>query len=124
VSGAAATAPNEAAIRAVVAMIELHPELWHQGALSTHRAQGICHDLVGWTLKLAGYSLAQLVRQDPYGRTLYREAQRLLGLSDEQADRLFRWAKGDPPGRPHPNVSGLKARIRAVTGVSFKPGPA
>jgi hypothetical protein len=111
--------PNEAALRGVVAMIELHPERWYQGTFWSDRPGGTTHCVAAWAVKLAGQDLLGMLRRDPSGRTVYREARRLLGLTDEQARRLFEWAKNDEHKR-HPTVDGLKARVRVVTGVGFK----
>lgn len=107
-------ARQEAALRAVVAYIELHPERWSQRApIRRWRGERITYDLAGWVCKLARLDLAELLVHGP--DAVYFAARDLLGLTPEQAARLFRFGQGEA----HPSVADLKARVTGVTGIRF-----
>lgn len=109
---------NEPAIRSVVAMIELHPELWDQSAWLRWSPAGAVHCFAAWTCRLAGQDVQLLLKVDPSGDLLYFTAMELLGLDTAEAGRLFlHHAHADGA---HPTVDDLKARVAAVTGVTFK----
>ncbi len=109
---------NEPALRSVVAMIELHPELWDQGALARWSPAGLVHCLAAWTCRLAGQDVRTMLQVDPSGDLVYFTARELLGLTAAQADRLFLHHVHEDG--PHPSVDDLKTLVGSVTGVTFK----
>lgn len=108
---------NEPAIRAVVRMIEFDPDTWNQGALRTTTRMGSAHCLAAWTVILAGLDLDELLTSHPDGDIIYATAARLLGLTAQQAARLFLHVHNDDG--QHITVDQLKERITAVTGIAF-----
>ncbi len=114
---------NATALRGVVAMIALAPEQWDQRGFVTSRGANRppAYCLASWTCKLAGMDPAAMVARDG-GSSVYVVAMTLLGLSTAQAARLFYFGsyRGDEVGADvHPTVDELRARITALTGVTF-----
>lgn len=99
------TTLNVDALRSVVSMIELYPELWDQ--------RDVVRSLAGWTCTLARLDVAVLLLVPG---TVFTVARDLLGLTNDQALRLFTYGRSAPD---HPTVDQLKTRITAVTGERF-----
>lgn len=101
---------NRAAIRAVLAYIESQPQVWDQRFFQQPGTGCMC--IAGIACHLAGIDPGWLLTDDPMA--VYAQAQKLLGLTDEQADRLFLqfvdW-RGSPP-----SLAQLREEIAAVTG--------
>jgi hypothetical protein len=103
---------NKPAIRAVLAYIESQPDQWDQRYFQSVDGT-MC--MAGIACHLAGLDLEQMLVEDGDPMAVYHQAQTLLGLTDEQADRLFlqfvQWLGTTPP-----TVDQLREEIVAVTG--------
>ena len=124
------TTVNEAFLREVLTWIELHPELWDQRGYVKHTAAGTTYCLAGWTYVLGTgdwFSVdgrKRIKSREP----VYETAQRLLGLTRQQADALFYYVTVYVPGPQNnglgtsraPNFAELCQRVAEVTGIVFK----
>ncbi len=110
---------NVQAIRHVVAAIEADLKAWDQERLLGRGECGTARCLAGWAIHVAGYDLEALLAASPIGQgyvEVIELARALLGLTQEQADDLF--LVFGLVGKK-PTIGELKARITAVTGVTF-----
>ncbi len=110
---------NEAAIRALVAHLEINTSRWDQHVFYSRRGNTTAHCMAAWAVILAGHDLLAMLRQPGGDLRVHRLAQLLLGLDFDQAHDLFDYLHNGHG--EHPSLDDLKARITAVTGVSFKP---
>lgn len=110
---------NEAAIRALIAHLEINIDRWDQHVFYSRRGDTTAHCMAAWTVILAGRDLLAMLRQPGGDMRVYRHAQLLLGLDFDQAHSLFEYF--DNGRGEHPSLDDLKARVTAVTGVTFKP---
>ncbi len=118
---AAVSTVNAAGLRGVAAMIALVPDQWDQRNFVTPRGPNRppAYCLASWTAKLAGMDPAEILARDG-GSRVYVIAMTLLGLSVAQAARLFYFGvRHSDDDTAHPTVDELRARITAVTGVTF-----
>ncbi len=100
-----------------MAFIELNPELWNQRTVTGFCPLGRTYSLAAWTCVLAGRRVTVMFHPERVDQL----AADLLGLTVDQAARLFRFGAGPAePDDPHPTVEQLKDRITEVTGVDFK----
>jgi len=109
---------NTGAVRAVVAAIEAEVHAWDQNYLLGSGECGTTRCLAGWAVHLAGLDLAAMcAASDVDYIEVLEKARELLGLSEAQADDLF--LNFGMIGK-QPTVAELKARVTAVTGVTFE----
>jgi hypothetical protein len=107
---------NEAFLREVLAFIELHQDRWDQRVWAEERSCGTTHCLAGWAV-----TLAEAGTQDTDAvHDFAVEAARLLGLSAEQAAKLFFWYPRYSFGESHATFAEMCQRVQEVTGVEFK----
>lgn len=110
---------NEARLREVLTFLQLHPELWNQ-----YEFCGSTGCLAGWTVALA--EQGDLSALD--GRLwvdVGERARQLLGLTGEQASRLFHFTEiydsAVVEWYRHPTFREFCERVELVTGIRFKP---
>lgn len=125
-------AVNEPFLREVMTWIRLHPEQWDQSHWAAEGACGTTYCLAGWAYVLGTgdrftvESHHALIRR---GGSVVDTAQRLLGLTDEQAGKLFFYLTAFEPDPDQPGhfiahdvtFADLCHRVEVVTGVRFKP---
>lgn len=113
---------NESLVRWVVAAIEASPDDWCQWSFGTTRQliglgeRRYVRASCGSTMCFGGWAL--VLTETPVVAGNIGDAQRLLGLTDDQAEELFFWM--DDIGPTHAvRVHKLKERITTVTGITF-----
>lgn len=115
---------NEAGLQAVVVFLAFFPERWDQ-TVPCGRYRGMStYCFATLTCWLAGENVDDLAEAAvfaglPAGDGIYRTAARLLGLTDTQAARIFRYTQ--TPAGEHPTLLEFCTRITAETGVVFGP---
>ncbi len=119
------TGVNEAGIRAVVTFLAFFPERWDQTVVHGRHRGMTTYCFATLTCWLAGEDIDDLIEADraagnPLGDRIYRRAAELLGLSDGQAARIFRYGVTD--AGEHPTLKEFCRRIASVTGVVVDPG--
>src|SRR5579875_3956099 len=84
---------NTEELRAVLAYIKAHPETWAQDNWASRTPCGTAYCFAGHVAVRAGYHLVGQVAHHPppgvYDEPARRVAKRILGLTDEEANRLF-----------------------------------
>lgn len=114
---AAAQQLNESGLRAVMAMIERNLERWNQNVFAGSEHPNTTHCLAGWTLKLAGVDVYEVLQTE--GRwAVFAKAQALLGLTERQAARIFLYFEDSRTGE-HPTWYRFKQRVISVTGIEL-----
>lgn len=116
---------NEKLIACVLRHLEQHPEEYEQNDwCSIHDLNqdgdycGTKGCMAGWTVLLStpveqwkGLPSSVTATYPGSGHSWYaKKAQELLGLTDNEAARLFKGASGDP----HRDLQELKARLRVI----------
>ena len=109
-------AVNVAGVRAVVRAIEHDLGGWDQTRFLGTGDCGTSRCLAGWTVHLAGLDLAVMLRQEDGSELVMNTAASILGLDQDQADRLF--VEFGMDGR-RLTLADLKREITTVTGVTF-----
>jgi hypothetical protein len=108
--------PNVAELVAIYQHIKAHPEEWNQFYYGCRTDCGTAYCVAGWAAARAGYEmdwpddvyLKRIATHVTAGPLVDEVAQRILGLTDEQADDLF---------QEENDLDDIRAIITEITGV-------